>query len=88
MKEKKIPCVEVNLRYDKASGIYFDMEEHSLSDYMRCEYFDSITRWVYSEKETPEKRDTPDPKLLEIGELYPDANPYIIGKDRIPVVYH
>ena len=85
LQENKIPTVEIDLRYDKTSGIYWEMGKESLSEYMRCEYFNNITRWVYNEKE---KGELPDPKLLEIGKHQPDANPYIIGENRIPVIYN
>lgn len=69
--DNKIPSVEINLRYDKASGIYWDMLTEPLSDYMRHDQFTNITRWVYTVKN---EQKLPDDKKIAVSFDRPKAD--------------
>ena len=77
LQDNKIPSIEIDLRYDKASSIYWNMKKESLAEYMCHEQFTNITRWVYTikqEEKVPEPKkiglsfDRPNPKKLSYNE--------------------
>ena len=66
--DNKIPSVEIDLRYDKASGVYWNMKKESLAEYMCHEQFTNITRWVYTVKQEEKK---PEPKKIGLSSDIP-----------------